>query len=141
MPSYFHPQVYEWLFKEMGHLRSTDGSQHEPNKNPGPLHDRTNYANGPYPRPKQTTKLPYRIRLSCSTLTDNFFPTPRDIGDSMDIRKKGGLLALSVCWSSMGWWGSTACCCGFSDMCSDRARCSGHRNISTWVAGYTQGSA
>ena len=71
----------------------------------------------------------------CSTLTDDLFPTPRDIVDSMDIRKKvetGQGLALSVCWSSMGWRGSTACCCGFSEMCSDGARCSGQRNIHGW---------
>ena len=48
----------------MGHLRSTDGSQHEPNKNPGPLHDRKSYAKGLHPRSKRNTKLPHRIRLS-----------------------------------------------------------------------------
>ena len=41
----------------------------------------------------------------------------------MDIRKKGGL-TLSVCWSSMGRQGSTASCCGFSNIRSDGAPCS-----------------
>jgi hypothetical protein len=47
----------------MGHL-GRNGSQHEPNKNPGPLHDRKSHAKGPHRRPKRTTKLPHRIRLS-----------------------------------------------------------------------------
>ena len=47
-----------------GHLRS-NGSQHEPNKNPGPLHDHKSYSKGLHPQPKQTTKLPHWICLSC----------------------------------------------------------------------------